>query len=62
MLAVRDKSNKRGVYAANLDTGFDQAALKSIYRTMQPLRTDERPSDQKVKQENAQPRGLLLSL
>jgi len=53
MLAVRDKSNKREVYAGHVGTGFDQEALKSIYRTMQPLRTDKRPFDQKVKKENA---------
>jgi ATP dependent DNA ligase C terminal region len=32
---------------------FDQAALKSLYGTMQPLRTDKKPFDQKVKYENA---------
>jgi bifunctional non-homologous end joining protein LigD len=31
------------------DTGFDQAALKSLYVTMQPLRTDKKP----FKSENA---------
>ena len=49
VLAVRDKSNKRWVYAGHVGTGFDQAAPKS----MQPPRTDKRPFDQKVKQENA---------
>jgi bifunctional non-homologous end joining protein LigD len=34
-------------------TGFDQAALKSLYETMRPLRTDEKPLDQKVKDESA---------
>jgi bifunctional non-homologous end joining protein LigD len=53
VLAVRDKANKRWVYAGHVGTGFDQAALKSIYGTMQPLRTDKRPFDQKVKDENA---------
>ena len=45
--------NKRWVYAGHVGTGFDQAALKSIYGTMQPLRTNTRPFDQKVKSEIA---------
>jgi bifunctional non-homologous end joining protein LigD len=53
VLAVRDKANKRWVYAGHVGTGFDQAALKSIYGMMQPLRTDKKPFDQKVKSENA---------
>jgi bifunctional non-homologous end joining protein LigD len=53
VLAVRDKANKRWVYAGHVGTGFDQAALKSIYGTMHPLRTDKKPFDQKVKSENA---------
>jgi bifunctional non-homologous end joining protein LigD len=53
VLAVRDKANKRWVYVGHVGTGFDQAALKSIYETMQPLRTDKKPFDQKVKSENA---------
>jgi bifunctional non-homologous end joining protein LigD len=53
VLAVRDKANKRWVYAGHVGTGFDQAALKSLYETMQPLRTDKKPFDQKVKYENA---------
>ena len=53
VLAVRDKANKRWIYAGHVGTGFDQAALKSIYETMQPLRTDKKPFDQKVKYENA---------
>lgn len=53
LLAVRDKAKKRWVYAGHVGTGFDQAALKSIYETMQPLRTDKRPFHQKVKDENA---------
>jgi bifunctional non-homologous end joining protein LigD len=53
MLAVRDKANKRWVYAGHVGTGFDQAVLKSIYGMMQPLRTDKKPFDQKVKSENA---------
>jgi bifunctional non-homologous end joining protein LigD len=53
VLAVRDKTNRRWVYAGHVGTGFDQAALKSIYGTMQPLRTDKKPFDQKVKSENA---------
>jgi bifunctional non-homologous end joining protein LigD len=53
VLAVRDKANKRWVYAGHVGTGFDQAALKSIYETMQPLCTDKKLFDQKVKDENA---------
>lgn len=53
VLAVRDKSRKRWVYAGHVGTGFDQAALKSIYATMQPLRTDKKPFDQKVTDEKA---------
>jgi bifunctional non-homologous end joining protein LigD len=53
VLAVRDKATKRWVYAGHVGTGFDQAALKSLYGAMQPLRTDEKPFDQKVKDENA---------
>ena len=53
VLAVRDKAKKRWVYAGHVGTGFDQAALKSIYETMQSLRSDKRPFDEKVKDENA---------
>jgi bifunctional non-homologous end joining protein LigD len=53
VLAVRDKENKGWVYVGHVGTGFGQAALKSIYETMQPLRTDKKPFDQKVKYENA---------
>ena len=53
VLAVRDKSKKRWVYAGHVGTGFDQAALKSIYAVMQPLRTDEKPFDKKVTDEKA---------
>jgi bifunctional non-homologous end joining protein LigD len=53
VLAVRDKAKKQWVYAGHVGTGFDQAALKSIYETMQPLRTDRKPFDQKVKDQNA---------
>jgi len=49
VLAVRDKAKKGWVYAGHVGTGFDQAALKSLYETMQPLRTDKKPFDQKVK-------------
>ena len=58
MLVVRDKANKRWIYAGHVGTGFDQAALKSIYETMRPLRTDKKPFDQKVKYESA-PHGLF---
>jgi bifunctional non-homologous end joining protein LigD len=34
-------------------TGFDQAALKSLYGVMQALRTNKKPFDQKVKDEKA---------
>jgi len=53
VLAVRDKAKKRWVYAGHVGTGFDQVALKSIYETMQPLRSDKKPFDEKVKDENA---------
>jgi bifunctional non-homologous end joining protein LigD len=53
VLAVRDKAEKCWVYAGHVGTGFDQAALKSLYETMQPLRSDKKPFDQKVKSENA---------
>ena len=53
VLAVRDESKKRRVYAGHVGTGFDQAALKSIYAVMQPLRTDEKPFDKKVTDEKA---------
>ena len=53
VLAVRDKANKRWVYSGHVGTGFDQAALKSLYGTMHPLRTDKKPFDQKVKYESA---------
>jgi bifunctional non-homologous end joining protein LigD len=38
VVAVRDKPQKRWVYAGHVGTGFDQAALKSIYETMRSLR------------------------
>jgi bifunctional non-homologous end joining protein LigD len=53
VLAVRDKAGKRWVYVGHVGTGFDYAALKSLYGTMQPLRTDKKPFDQKVKDETA---------
>jgi bifunctional non-homologous end joining protein LigD len=53
VLAVRDKGAKRWVYAGHVGTGFDQAALKSLYGVMQALRTNEKPFDQKVKDEKA---------
>jgi bifunctional non-homologous end joining protein LigD len=53
VLAVRDKVKKSWVYAGHVGTGFDQATLKALYGTMQPLRTDKKPFDQKVKNENA---------
>jgi len=53
VLAVRDNAMKRWVYAGHVGTGFDEATLKSLYGTMQPLRTDKKPIDQKVKDENA---------
>jgi bifunctional non-homologous end joining protein LigD len=51
-LAVRDKTEKRWVYAGHVGTGFDQALLKSLYEKMRPLRTDKKPFDQKVRFEN----------
>ena len=53
VLAVRDNATKRWVYAGHVGTGFDQAALKSLYGMMQPLRADKKPFDQKVKDESA---------
>ena len=52
-LAVRDKAKKGWVYVGHVGTGFDNAALKSIYGMMQPLRTAKKPFDQRVKDENA---------
>src|SRR5215469_691495 len=53
VLAVRDKATKRWAYAGHVGTGFDAAALKSLYETMQPLRTGTKPFDHRVKYENA---------
>jgi bifunctional non-homologous end joining protein LigD len=50
---VRDNAGKRWIYVGHVGTGFDQAALKSLHATMQPLRTDKRPFDRKVKDEGA---------
>jgi bifunctional non-homologous end joining protein LigD len=36
VLTVRDKAKKRWDYAGHVGTGFDQAALKSLYEKMQP--------------------------
>jgi len=52
VLAVRDKATKRWVYAGRVGTGFDYAALKSLYGTMEPLRADKKPFDEKVKHEH----------
>jgi bifunctional non-homologous end joining protein LigD len=52
VLAVRDKVKKRWVYAGHVGAGFDHAALKLLYRTMQPLHTNTKPFDQKIKNEN----------
>jgi bifunctional non-homologous end joining protein LigD len=53
VLAVRDKAKKRWVYVGHVGTGFDHAALKSLYGTMQSLRIGKKPFDRKVKYENA---------
>jgi bifunctional non-homologous end joining protein LigD len=53
VLAVRDKAKKRWIYAGHVGTGFDQAALKSLYEKMRPLHTGKKPFDQKVRHENA---------
>ena len=45
--------DKRWGYAGHVGTGFDQASLKSIHKTMQPLRTDNKPFDQTVRHKNA---------
>ena len=62
VLAVRDKAKKRWVYAGHVGTGFDRAALKSLYGMMQPLRTDKQHLDQKVKDENATTGWLTLAV
>ena len=51
VLAVRDKGERRWVYIGHVGTGFDQAALESLYRMMQPLRMNAKPFTQKVKAE-----------
>jgi len=51
VLAVRDRLDKRWIYAGHVGTGFDKSALKSVYGKMQPLRTDKKPFDQKVNDE-----------
>src|SRR5580704_3742477 len=51
-LAVRDKMKKRWVYAGHVGTGFDQAALKSLYEKMRALHTSKKPFAQKVKHED----------
>ncbi len=50
---MRDKPAKRWVYAGHVGTGFDHAALKSIYELMQPLRSEKKPFDEKVRDEKA---------
>jgi bifunctional non-homologous end joining protein LigD len=52
-LAVRDQAKKRWIYAGHVGTGFDHAALKSLYDAMQPLRSRKKPFDEKVRFENA---------
>jgi bifunctional non-homologous end joining protein LigD len=47
VLAVRDKAKKRWVYAGHIGTGFDQAALKSIYEMMHPSVPTRSPSIKK---------------
>jgi bifunctional non-homologous end joining protein LigD len=49
-------SNTNGdgtVYAGRVGSGFDQAALKSLYGVMQALRTDKKPFDKKVEDERS---------
>jgi bifunctional non-homologous end joining protein LigD len=53
VLAVRDKGKNRWLYAGHVGTGFGQTTLKSLFETMQPLRTGKKPFEQKVKDENA---------
>jgi bifunctional non-homologous end joining protein LigD len=52
VLAVRDKANKRWSYVGHVGTGFNETALKSLYDTMQPLHTNKKPFEQRVKYEN----------
>lgn len=53
VLAVRENAEKRWVYVGHVGTGFDQAVLKSLHATMQPLRSAKKPFEQKVKDEAA---------
>lgn len=53
VLAVRQKTKKRWLYAGHVGTGFDAARLKSLYAMMRPLRTDKKPFEQKIKDEGA---------
>jgi bifunctional non-homologous end joining protein LigD len=53
VLAVRDKAMNRWVYVGRVGSGFDQAALKSLYGVMQALRTDKKPFDKKVEDERS---------
>jgi ATP dependent DNA ligase C terminal region len=62
VLAVRDKAGKRWVYGGHVGTGFDHAALKSLYGTMQPLRTGKKPFDQKVKDESTTTRQQVRQI
>jgi bifunctional non-homologous end joining protein LigD len=52
VLAIRDKAKKCWVYAGHVGTGFNEAALKSLYEKMRPLHTGKKPFDQKVRYEN----------
>ena len=52
VVAVRNRAKNCWAYAGHVGTGFDEMALQSIYEAMQPLRTDQKPFDQKVKFEN----------
>lgn len=53
VLAVRDKPKRSWVYVGHVGTGFDGAALQSVYAAMQSLRTAKKPLEQKVKYESA---------
>jgi bifunctional non-homologous end joining protein LigD len=53
VLVVRDPARKRWLYAGHVGTGFDAERLKSLHAMMQPLRTDKKPFERKIRDESA---------
>jgi bifunctional non-homologous end joining protein LigD len=53
VLAGRDNAKKRWVYVGHVGTDFGQTALKSLFKTMQPLRSGKTAFDQKMRFQNA---------